>query len=376
MAEAAPAKPKKKADYRPAGVFFFPATTLYAALVIPWTLHGWLHGVPLPPGLRFTMGHAHEMLFGFALAVMGGFLITRVERPALAVLAASWLASRAAWLLWPGSWLSALADVAFAGLFLHRALPQFLVSVKKWRNHATSVGLTGLALALTLFQAALLLRHEGWLPPIRTATVLLLVLMMSFMGGRMIAPAVAGHMQGKGFKLETRVQPYVEGALIILLPLAVFMQGAGWNRLTALALLAASLLVLVRWLRWRWWHCLDRFDLLALAVGYLWLSIGLALLALEALSSETVRPVALHGITIGALGSLTATVMIRTRLMRCKIPPSQGRLVLPMTLVISLAAVLRMTPLPHDAGLIASAWLWSLVFATAFVYLIRIGKAA
>src|SRR5690606_357933 len=53
--------------------WFFPAAALYAAIVLPLSLQimltqpGWL------PGLATGLGHGHEMLFGFALAVIAGY---------------------------------------------------------------------------------------------------------------------------------------------------------------------------------------------------------------------------------------------------------------------------------------------------------------
>lgn len=375
MSESSPADhPRKSTTAEPAARFFFPAAAALAALLIPLTLQGWLSGWPLPPGLRSSTGHAHEMLFGFALAVMTGFLLNRVPRPLFLAMIASWLAARAGWLFWPGSWLSALCDLAFAGLLLKQALPQFLVAVKKWRNHATTVALVGMALALALFQTALLADKTGWVAPVRSAAVLILCLLMSFMGGRIIAPAVAGHLQTKQRNLAARVQPRIEGALLVVLLLALVLQAAGLEWPTALTLLLAAGLILVRWLRWQWWHCLDRPDLLALAVGYLWLCIGLVWLALETLGSHPMRPVALHGLTVGALGCLTLSVMARSHAVRNKFHPSRAAIALPLTGLLSLSAILRMTEPAPPLGLLASAWLWSAAFAALGVYFLRVRK--
>src|SRR6188768_3040971 len=65
--------------------------------------------------------HAHEMLFGFTLAVVVGFLFTAGRNwtglptptgAGLAALAALWLAARVL-VLTPWGWASALANVAF-----------------------------------------------------------------------------------------------------------------------------------------------------------------------------------------------------------------------------------------------------------------------
>src|ERR1043166_7497429 len=67
--------------------------SIFAALSIPlWAMQyaGWLPGSPLGP-----LWHAHEMLFGFTMAVVAGFLLTAVRNwtaqptPTGAVLAAT-----------------------------------------------------------------------------------------------------------------------------------------------------------------------------------------------------------------------------------------------------------------------------------------------
>ena len=102
---------------------FFLAGSVYALLAIPlwvaiWTGH-W-------PGFQPTGGwlawHRHEMLFGFAMAIVAGFLLTAVQTwtgqiaPSgnrLMGLALLWLAARLGWLFGlPAEWLAPL-DLLF-----------------------------------------------------------------------------------------------------------------------------------------------------------------------------------------------------------------------------------------------------------------------
>jgi hypothetical protein len=58
---------------------FYLLASLFAALSVPlWALQyaGWLHAVYLPGPLW----HAHEMLFGFTMAVAAGFPSVRLRR--------------------------------------------------------------------------------------------------------------------------------------------------------------------------------------------------------------------------------------------------------------------------------------------------------
>src|SRR6476619_5968559 len=99
---------------------FYLLASTFAALSIPlWALQ--FSGVLGHAYLNGPLWHAHEMLFGFVLAVVVGFLFTAgrnwSNRPtpsgaALAALAALWLAARVL-VLTPWIWASAIASAAF-----------------------------------------------------------------------------------------------------------------------------------------------------------------------------------------------------------------------------------------------------------------------
>ena len=100
---------------------FFLAAGLYAVLMMAlWllVLRGSLHIGSLSP----LVWHGHEMLFGFAVAVIAGFLLTAAQNwtgirtpsgPPLAALFLLWLAGRLSFLIpgLPVGWV-ALIDLA------------------------------------------------------------------------------------------------------------------------------------------------------------------------------------------------------------------------------------------------------------------------
>lgn len=53
------------------------------------------------------------------------------------------------------------------------------------------------------------------------------------------------------------------------------------NSLSGALLLASALLITLRIIRWKLWHCPDRPDLLVLATGYLWLAAGAGITGLH-----------------------------------------------------------------------------------------------
>lgn len=104
---------------------FFLLAGSFAVLVVPlWV--GSLWGGAAPRGaLIGVTWHAHEMIFGFLVAVIAGFLLTSVEAwtgrptlrgPWLLAAAALWLSARVA--LWFGFPLASALDLAFLPLLI------------------------------------------------------------------------------------------------------------------------------------------------------------------------------------------------------------------------------------------------------------------
>src|SRR5699024_8804001 len=95
-----------------------------------------LYNVPAPPGVVSVYGHAHELLAGYALLVLAGYLLGRAEKRLLFIVAFSWVAARIAFLFWPASMLSYVITFGFVAIVAKNTIPRFLKSAKKWRNKA------------------------------------------------------------------------------------------------------------------------------------------------------------------------------------------------------------------------------------------------
>lgn len=352
---------------------FFPAAALYAAVTVPVSVYGMRSDTPLLPAFATPAGHAHELLFGFALAVVSGYLINRISGRRLAGLFALWVLARVSYLLLPGSAPALLANAAFPVMLGWLAVPQFMKGAKKWRNQAIAPLLIALCAVPILFHAASA-SNASWLPfLLLQEAVLLFALLMLFMGGRIIAPAAAGAIQRAGGHLEARVQPRIEGALLIIMALALATAAVPDTRVAAgaLALLAAAL-GLLRLLRWRLWAAAARPDLWCLGLGYAWLVAGLALLGTAWTTNLLGATTATHAITAGALGTLTTGVMARVRLNRAKCDPARSLTIPPMAGSIAAAALLRLL-MPRDmTALAAASGLWALAYTLLVILFVRI----
>jgi uncharacterized protein involved in response to NO len=89
---------------------FYIGGALLAAVIVPLWVAIFLGWLPLTPASQLLPWHAHEMLFGVAVAIMVGFLMTAGKvwtgfatprGPTLATLALLWLAARLASLVGP-----------------------------------------------------------------------------------------------------------------------------------------------------------------------------------------------------------------------------------------------------------------------------------
>ncbi|MGZ5685956.1 MAG: NnrS family protein, partial [Usitatibacter sp.] len=284
-----------------AHALFFPAAAAYAALVLPASVLAMLGIVPALPGSGFAAGHAHEMLFGFALAVVAGDQLGPTNPRVLALLFGSWIAARAAFLFAPYGIATALANAAFATLLAARLVPRLFASAKKLRNRALPFVLAALCACALAIQIALQLGSAGTQHGVLMVAIVLIGLLMLFMGGRIIAPA-AGQLHAQGGNLGARVQPRLEGWLIVLMLAAAAAIAVGAASPGGIALVGAGALAAARLARWRLWALRGRPDILCLGAGYAWLALGLIALGAALLAGKHVVA-ALHLITVGSLGT-------------------------------------------------------------------------
>lgn len=347
---------------------FFPAAALYGLLAVPVSIGSMLGGPMRVPGLSTPAAHAHELLFGYALAVVAGYLGGPRSTARVALLLGLWLAARLSYLMAPQSVPASISNVAFAGALALTVAPKLIRGAKKWRNKLLGPLILAIATAVAVFHLALAGQVHRVQYIVLRETVLLLALLMLFMGGRIIAPAVAGAVERAGGRLEARVQPRIEAALLVIMLLAVLGAAVPHSAVvTGGCLIGAGALAAVRLLRWRLWRCGGRADLLCLGVGYGWLAAGLALLGSAWLGLLPVAT-ATHGITVGALGTLTTAVMGRVHVIKCGGHPEvAGPMMAWVTIAMSAAALVRICGGGAPGTLWVAAASWSAALALLLV---------
>ncbi|AWK88677.1 NnrS family protein [Azospirillum thermophilum] len=333
---------------------FFAAASLYAALAVPLWVAGYA-GI-LPMGWSPAI-HAHEMIAGYALAVVGGFLMTRLTPVTLAATFLAWLAGRAVMLAGAPAVIALPVSLAYPILlFVIAGLP-FLRASKSGHNAVFGPLIGAFILAEGLFWAAEL----GLLAPRPMPVGLLLVAsLMLAMGGRVIPAATAGALRAQGGLLVQRVQPRIElvggiGAAVALLSAVTGMLPLSG----AAGALLAGASALARLARWRTMAVLQLPDLWSLHLGYLLLGFGWILAGVTMLPGWG-DAAGWHLLAIAAMGIIIAVMMIRTTLQReaepTRLPPAGVAAVV----LLLVAALLRLAagwldPLDAMAGA-AAAW--------------------
>jgi uncharacterized protein involved in response to NO len=348
---------------------FFPAAMLHAAIMLPLALAAMTFGAPA--GLASGPAHGTEMLAGFALAVIAGFLLPLQPRRRLAALLCLWIAGRAAVVAdLPGFWAAA-PSIGFAAVIAILIVPRFTRAAKKLRNKATGplVGLIAGSIA-----AAAALVAAGAFGSARTvlyAAVTLLAALMLFMGGRIIAATAPGVLQRQGECVLVRVQPRLEGAMLVcFIPAIVGLAVRPLHPLAALGAGAAGVIGLIRLARWRPWRCRAHTDLWGLGAGYAWVCGGLLLLAASWLTGRLPSLLGLHFITVGGLGTLSLNVMGRTWLLRNKLDPTRVPLLFVGSALIALALVNR------SAAILSRTFEWNWPAAAAWALAFFLALAA
>lgn len=352
-------------SYRP----FFVAASLYAALSVPLSLQGMLSATPWVAALASPHAHARELLFGFAYCVVAGYLLGKMHRWQVWGILLLWFAARAAWWLAPYGAATSLAQAAFVIAFAVPVIDKFSGG-RKLRNLATVPLVALLALGSLAYDASLSLPGVTAYG-VALGVVLLLGWLMAFMGGRLLAPAIAGHLDKQGEELHARVQPRIEGAIIVALAFAALFAPIPALQVAAGAGAAAGgALIAVRLLRWRLWRCRGRVDLWCLGAGYAWLAAGLLLTGTSLLMSSSPRG-ALHLVTVGALGTLTLNVMLRTHLQRQGHRTYTDGLLPFATALIGLAAVARVWAASAAGGAASALALAAGAWCIAYLLLAR-----
>jgi len=349
---------------------FYLLASSFAALSIGlWALQ--FKGYLPNAYLRGPMWHAHEMLFGFTLAVLTGFLLTAAQnwsgQPTpkgayLAALAALWVAGRVL-VLSPWGWLAAAVNVAFP-LALATALAIPLYKARNRRNYF-------FVALLVLMAWAQLLVHLNGLEAIRIpgwAGILLgldgMLFVICVMGGRVIPMFTNNAIPGAQALRHPWVEKIALGLVLLILVADALQVSGTWLALLALLTMLAHL---IRLGLWRPWKTLKTPLVWVLHAAYGWIPLHLALRAMAAMDWVS-SSAATHALTTGAVGGMVIGMMTRTALGHTGRKLIAGKAEISCYVLVAAAAWVRVGVPLVDASMLpvailVSATLWSAGFA-------------
>ena len=342
---------------------FFLGAACYGPLLLAlWygARAGWW-GAP-GAGLALPLLHAHELLFGFAAALVCGVLLTalpswsgarEVRGGRLAALFVVWAVGRGAF----------LAGLPYAGVLDSALLPVLALVLFATVSHARRRLFWWTLPPLAALAAANALYYFG--PDPRWALTLgvhALAFLFTLYGGLFIPAFTRRWLHARGERAAAILPPleYATALAMIVFACAdVLGAPPAW---TAAAALAAAMVHAWRFARWRGWRTASEPLLWCIHLGYAWLIAALVLRALAEIAPEVPRDAWIHAFTLGAYGMLKIGLMTRVALRHTGRPLKASAAMQIAFLMVFAASLLRLAYSVHGLGewaLAGSALLWA-----------------
>ncbi len=359
---------------------FFLVSAIYAGLGVLIWLPLFVGELTLPTTFSPLDWHIHEMLYGYLPGVITGFLLTAIpnwtgrlplQGGPLAVLVAAWIIGRIAVCTSAiiGPLAAGAVDVLFMLLVAAAASREVIVG-RNWRN------LPPIFIVLIFLAGNVVFHIEDY----ATGTAELgtrlgiaaAVALISLIGGRVIPSFtrnwLARENPGRLPEPFGRFDMAVLG--ISLLALGVWVARPAWLGTAALMLITGAAQV-TRLGRWAGDRTLRDRLVLILHIGYAFIPIGFVVLAAAVIFPEAVPVSAgIHAWTVGAIGTMTLSIMTRASLGHTGQSLIAGPLTQSIYAAVVIAAILRiaatllpaaMIPLLYAAGAawIAAFWMFA-----------------
>ncbi len=348
---------------------FFLAAGLWSAASLALWVVMFATGSAVPSRFDPLAWHIHEMLFGFVMAAVAGFLLTAIPNWTkrlpisgfpLAVLAGLWLLGRVACLISAlvPAWLAIAADLSFP-VALVGLVTREIVAGRNWRNLPMVAPVTVLGIANLLMH----LEADGVAVPLGLGWRLGLaavIVLISVVAGRIVPSFTQNWLAKRGDPGLPAVHGWIDRAALGILHGGLF----GWAffpafRAVGVLLLLGAVLNLWRLLRWHGVATVAEPLLLVLHIGYAWLVLGAALLGMALLDANVPQSAAIHALTVGAVGTMILAVMTRATRGHTGRDLSADRVTSLIYMLVTLAAITRV------AAAFGATWAMPLLIASA-----------
>lgn len=333
--------------------------------------------IELPTRFDPMSWHIHEMLFGFVMAAVAGFLLTAIPNwtgrlPVrgfrLATLATLWLLGRLVCLISADmpAWLAIVLDLAFPAMLLFVAARE-VIAGRNWRNLPTIA-------PLAVFLVGDLLMHLeavnepvppglGWRLGIAAPVILIGVI-----GGRIIPSFTHNWLLKRNSPRLPVPTNHFDTICVIILALAFAVWAFLPNRpATGGLLIAAALFNAVRLSRWRGLASWSEKLLFILHIGYGWVALGAALLGLSIFDIGVPAPSAVHALTAGTIAIMILAIMPRVTLGHTGRDLIANRATVIVFIPINAAAIIRVFATWHTASMASLLLIAGALWIAAFL---------
>lgn len=301
---------------------FFLGASILAVITMGLWVGLWRFGLPLEFSvLSSSLWHAHELIYGYGMAVIAGFLLTAVrnwtglQTPSglkLCALFLCWAVARVIF-FFGDAYLTAAAifDMVFV-IALTVGVGAPIVRVRQWRQLAIVSKLVLLGGGNLLFYAgALGYLEQGARWGVYTGLYLVIGLILT-MGRRVIPAFIEG---GVGYSVELTNRRWLDLSSMILFVLFFILDT--FTELRGIAGWLAAALFLLHSIRAAGWHTpgIWRKPLLwSLYCAYLFIISGFGFYALSVFSDFSSYVLAIHAFAVGGIGLITISMMGRVSL--------------------------------------------------------------
>jgi uncharacterized protein involved in response to NO len=374
----------------------FLLATLYAIAVVPLWAAAWLGYLPMPTSLGApSWWHAHEMIYGFAGAAIGGFALTAVamwtKRPPVAgaplmILSALWLIARILFALpSPALLAPAIATDLGYGVLLFVLMSREVISARSQRNYKVLLILGLLPLTNGLFFLGMT-RNADWTKTALFAGLWLVVLLVNLIGGRVIPGFTRNWLKRQ--LLEQKREPATLPPMFdrfdllttwLMVAFAILHLLEAPARWTAVIGLITSVMLFIRLTRWQGIHTGSEPLVWVLHVAFSWLPLGFLLLAFAEIGLLP-QTAGVHALTSGAITTMIIAISGRAALGHTGRALESHPVLTAAYVLITVAAICRVaaTVGPGARSLLAAsavAWCAGFVcFAWRYVPILTQGR--
>ncbi|WP_404398159.1 NnrS family protein [Idiomarina loihiensis] len=332
----------------------------------------------LPVYGNIMFWRSHEMIFGFVIAIVLGFLLTAVQNwtglraphgKTLLILTVLWAAARLMLLLggelpW---WLVAAMDVSLlpvAALLFGR----MVLKVNQTRNLFFVPILLLLTVCNLLMHYGLHFGHYHIQVLGAYNAVFLVTLLMAIIGGRVLPMFTANGTQTPKVTPIVWLDRIALGSLWLIFAVHFLnLHTLLPNQIIVVLFGVSAVATGVRVARWKIWITWRVPLLWSLHLAYWFIPVGLALFALRYAGFDLTQSVALHALTAGAMGNMILSMIARVSLGHSG-RPLQPKLIMNGAFLLVLIAALTRVFLIWLAPDLASQWLMFSAIAWTMAY--------